>query len=369
MKQTRRVLLTVLAVATLAAVVASGAGHAEVAPRAVIVAPFDASGLAPDDQWMGDGIAQLISLGLAQHPAFVQIARSRLATVIGANASAEVPMSQAARDVHAVAVLYGRIDRRDGQLVLQPILLDVQRVHTMWLLPMTMADVDLVTHGASLPAVYAHALQVTLTDGEKARMWKAAQPTRSLQALELFTRGQMAFADGDNNRAIALILRSVEIDPHFVIAQYTLGGVHLVLKNRWKAAGQFRLCTQLDPSMPEPYKALGDLSLEAPRALVDQAIEIYSRAITLRPFYTDAHVGLGDARAAKGDVDGALAAYQQAVAFDPLNPRTHLRLGTIYRNRARCVDAVNAFKRALALGPRSEEARNSVAAVSETSCK
>lgn len=330
MKQTRRVWLKVLAVATLAAVVASGAGHAEVAPRAVVVAPFDASGLAPDDQWMGEGIAQLISLGLAQHPAFVQIARSRLATVIGANASAEVPMSQAPRDVHAVAVLYGRIDRKDGQLVLQPILLDVQRVHTMWLLPMTMADVDLVTHVAPLPAVYAHALQVTLTDAEKARMWKAARPTRSPQAFELFTRGQTAVVNGAHDRALELMVRSVEIDPHFVIAQYILGTIHQALKNRWKAAAQFRLCTQLDPSMPEPYKALGDLSLEAPRGLFDQAIEIYSRAIALRPFYADAHVGLGDARAAKGDLDGALAAYQQAVAFDPFSPRTHLRLGTIY---------------------------------------
>jgi tetratricopeptide (TPR) repeat protein len=233
---------------------------------------------------------------------------------------------------------------------------------------MTMADVDLVTHVASLPAAYARALQVTLTGGENARMWKAARPTRSLQALEQFTRGQAAFAEGANDRAVALIVRAVEIDPGFVIAHYTLGIVHEALKNRWKAAAQFRASIQLDPTMPEPYKAMGDLVLGAPRGLFDMAIEAYSRAIELRPFYADAHVGLGDARAAKGDVDGALAAYLQAVTFDPFSPRTHLRLGTIYRTQARCSDAVNAFQRALDLDPHSDEARNSVAAISATSC-
>ena len=130
MKQARRVRLTVLAVTTLAALVATGAGHAEVTPRAVVVAAFDTSTLAPDDQWMGEGVAQLVSLGLAQHPAFVQIARSRFLTLVGANASADVSMSQIARAVQADAALYGRLDRKDGQLVLQPILLDVQRGQT-----------------------------------------------------------------------------------------------------------------------------------------------------------------------------------------------------------------------------------------------
>src|SRR2546428_10301481 len=51
---------------------------------------------------------------------------------------------------------------------------------------------------------------------------------------------------------------------------------------------------------PEPFKALGDLFLAAPRRLFDQAVEAYNKALELRPFYADAHVGLGDARAAKG---------------------------------------------------------------------
>ena len=54
---------------------------AAVKPRVVIVLPFDASALDRDSQWMGEGVAQLVSLGLAQHPAFIQLDRARLRAV------------------------------------------------------------------------------------------------------------------------------------------------------------------------------------------------------------------------------------------------------------------------------------------------
>jgi cytochrome c-type biogenesis protein CcmH/NrfG len=72
--------------------------------------------------------------------------------------------------------------------------------------------------------------------------------------------------------------------------------VHLVLGNRWKAAAQFRAATQVDAGIPEPFKALGDLFMSSPARLFDQAIEAYQRAITIRPHYADAHVGLGTPR-------------------------------------------------------------------------
>ncbi|PYN15667.1 MAG: hypothetical protein DME06_02765 [Candidatus Rokuibacteriota bacterium] len=146
--------------------------------------------------------------------------------------------------------------------------------------------------------------------------------------------------------------RAIDIDSTFVVAQYSLGVVHQALGNRWKAAAQFRASTQLDPRYPEPYKALGDLFLAAPRRLYDQAIEAYAKAIELRPFYADAYVGLGDAKAAKGDVDGAIAAYQKALVHNPLNPRMHASLGKIYfAEKGLYYEAVGAYKRALDLDP------------------
>jgi tetratricopeptide (TPR) repeat protein len=169
-----------------------------------------------------------------------------------------------------------------------------------------------------------------------------------------------------NETAVDLLSRAIEADANFVVAQYTLGAVHQTLGNRWKAAAQFRASTQLDPTYPEPYKALGDLFLAAPRRLFDQAVEAYQKAIDLRPFYADAHVGLGDARAAKGDIDQAIGSYQKALTFNTVNPRVYMSLGKIYYSeKGLYYESVQAYKRAIDLDGQSVEARMGLGEVYE----
>src|SRR2546428_270664 len=181
----------------------------------------------------------------------------------------------------------------------------------------------------------------------------------SLGASELCAGSQEAAGRGGqegNESAADLLSRAIEADPNFVVAQYALGTVHQALGNRWKAAAQFRVATQLDPSYPEPYKALGDLLLAAPRRLFDQAVEAYTKAIERRPFYADAHVGLGDALAAKGDIDGAIAAYQKALAFNAVNPRVHVSLRKIYYGETRLYyEAGKAFQAGNVVDPPAAE--------------
>ena len=113
-----------------------------------------------------------------------------------------------------------------------------------------------------------------------------------------------------------------------------------------------------DPSLADPYKALGDLFMSSPRRLYDQAIEAYEKAVVLRPHYAEAQVGLGDARAAKGDNEGAIAHYQKALSLDPLNARVHFALGKIYyTEKGLYYEAVNSYKKAVDLDPYFLDAR------------
>jgi tetratricopeptide (TPR) repeat protein len=169
--------------------------------------------------------------------------------------------------------------------------------------PITLPETEMSTRLATLPVTYARTLKVALTDAEVTRIERASRPTQSARAFEFFARGVMAAERGGQDgseAAIELLTKATEADPTFAVGVYVLGSVHQTLNNRWKAAAQFRAAAQLDPTYPEPMKALGDLFLAAPRRLFDQAVEAYGKAIELRPFYADAHVGLGDARAAKG---------------------------------------------------------------------
>jgi len=340
-------------------------------PRAIAVLPFDTSTLERDQQWIGEGVAEVISVGLAQHPAFVSVDEAR---VRAGQPSVwnEAAVTQAARALRADNAVFGQIVKSGTDLLIQPRLLEVKAagVDVVALEPITVPEGELLARLVPLPATYARTMKVTPTDAETRRMEKAAQPTRLLKAFELYARAQEAVntrpGQEGNEQAVDLLARAIEADPNFVLAQYTLGSVHQALGNRWKAAAQFRASTQLDPTYPEPYKALGDLFLAAPRRLFDQAIEAYQKAIDLRPFYADAYVGLGEAKAAKGDVDGAIGAYTKALAANPMNPRVHMSLGKIYyAEKSLYYESVTAYRKAIDLDPRSVEARMGLGEVYE----
>jgi tetratricopeptide (TPR) repeat protein len=315
-------------------------------------------------------MAQIVTLGLTQHPGIVVIDRARLRSSRQPDVWTEAIAAQAARSAHADAAFFGRVTRSSGTVVIQPVVIEVKGGgDTLAAEPINTTDDDLLTRVATLPVVFARTAKVTVSEADAARMEKAARPTKSLKALELFARGQSTALKGGqeaNETAVDLLSRAIEIDPNFVVAHYTLGMIHQHLGKRWKAAAQFRAATQLDAAYPEPYKALGDLFLAAPRRLFDQAVEAYAKAIELRPFYADAHVGLGDARAAKGDIDGAVKAYQAALVHNPLNPKVHMSLGKIYyAEKGLYYEAVSAYKKAIELDPSSVDARMGLGEVYE----
>lgn len=346
-----------------------GAAEAAPPPRPLLILPFRPVGL--EEQWLGDGVAEILSLALANHSAFVLVDRARLKRLGQPEQWGEEVIRGAARSLRVDLVFHGEIRRAAGDLVVSPRYTEATGAGGgMRTLPPLTAGGGKVSDGLQgLPLIYVKALGLPVTAGEAARIERAAAPTRSERAFEAYVKARALSLKGGapNNEAAAdLLSRAVELDPAFVTAQYRLGLVHLALGNRWKAAAQFRASTQLDPSFPEPYKALGDLFLLTPRRLFDQAVEAYQKALELRPFYADAYVGLGDARAAKGEVDEAIASYQRALQYNPANPRVHTSLGKIYHaEKGLYYEAVASYKKAIDLDPHFLEARMGLGEVYE----
>jgi tetratricopeptide (TPR) repeat protein len=337
----------------------------------VLVLPFAAVDLPREEQWLGEAVAQSLQLALVNLPTVVQIDRTRLRHLSQPEAWDEPAALSAARSVKADTALYGEVRRTAGDLSIQPRFLELrgERVERGALESQPVAEGALLERLRTLPLAYARALKIAVSDAEAARLAAAASPTTSLKAWEAFVRARQAGARGTqegHEAAVELLARALEADAHFVVAQYSLGLAHQALGNRWKAMAQFRASTQQDPTYPEPFKALGDMFLTAPRRLFEQALEAYGKALELRPFFAEAHVGLGDARAAKGDVDGAVNAYQKALGHNPLNTKVHVSLGRLlYSEKGLYYEAVSAYKRAIELDPAWVDARMGLAEVYE----
>jgi adenylate cyclase len=272
-------------------------------------------------------------------------------------------MATLSRTLKAELVLFGEYRRTDdGGITITPRALDlVKGGEPQTLDPVSGGAGKVLDAQAELVSVYARGLKLGLAPDAIQRMVAAARPTGNLVAFEAFTKGRRSALRGTqegHEGAAELLARAVEVDPTFALAHYYLGLAHLALQNRWKAAAQFRAATQVDASLPEPFKALGDLFMSSPRRLYDQAIEAYQRSLTVRPHYAEAHVGLGDAKAAKGDHEGAIGHYQKALALDPLNARVHFSLAKIYYNeKGLYFEAVNAYKKAIELDQYFVDAR------------
>ena len=357
--------------ALLLALVAAAGVEAAPKPRNVLILPFAPVELTREEQWIGEGVAQSLMLALVHVPGLVQIERDRLRQLPQPEAWDETATVAAARRLGADVALFGEVKRTGSDLILQPRFVEVRgdKVERGTLDTVAIGEGQLLDRLRPLPAGYLKALRAPASDVELARVQKWAAPTGQLRAYELYVRGRQAAyratQDG-SEAAVEFLSRAIEADPQFVAAQHALGVVHQNLGNRWKAAAQFRASAQLDPTYAEPYKALGDLYLTAPRRLFEEAIKAYAKAIDLRPFYAEAHVGLGDALAAKGDVDPAVAAYQRGIEHNPMNAKVHVSLGKLYyAEKGLYYESVNAYKKAIDLDPTYLDARMGLAEVYE----
>ncbi|HSE93157.1 MAG TPA: hypothetical protein VLF19_07610, partial [Methylomirabilota bacterium] len=205
-----RTLLPITALVVLALLVVAAPGDAAVKPRVLLVVPYDAASLGGDGQWVGEGIAEIVRLGLAQHPAFVQLDTARLRQFGQPEIWGDDAVQQAARALRADAALFGRVVKSGTDYTIQPMLYDIKASggDMLPLEPMTIPEADLMQRLPAVVVAYVRSMRIAPTDAELGRIEKAARPTRSLRAFELYARSQQALRRGgqEGNESAADLL-------------------------------------------------------------------------------------------------------------------------------------------------------------------
>ena len=170
------------------------------------------------------------------------------------------------------------------------------------------------------------ALQITLTEGEQARLW--SRRTTSGRAWELFLKGhdlERRYRRESHVEARSWYERSLLEDPDYVVAVVALAFCHL---------DEVRLGWSADPSS----------SLAASERLAE-------RVEALDPHYADLHALRAFIALERSDFSRAIELGRKAVALEPRSAELNAYLGALYDTLGRYDDAVEAYRRAIALSP------------------
>ena len=280
----------------------------------------------PEDAWLGTGLAETVSAGLAEVPGLAVVSRERILEVLremGLPPDADDPALavRVGREVGAHGVVSGayqslgdriRVTLRvtetaSGRVAMNP-RVDGARDAIFELQDRLVAELVAGLRGV-LPA-------------------SRPEETQSLEAYEACSKGLLNFQEESQesiDRAIVFFERAASLDPGYARAHMLLGAA-LDLKG--------------------DYLTTPELS--------ERALVALDRALALRPDSAEAWRYRGSALVTLNRDEDALAAFESALARNPMDASAQSGIARVhFILRGDFAGAVVAYERALALNPRA----------------
>jgi tetratricopeptide (TPR) repeat protein len=164
------------------------------------------------------------------------------------------------------------------------------------------------------------------------RIAKANKPlaqvtTRSIEALQLYSRAREAIARGDVLAARGLLQKAVELDGEFALAHMELGHVAVALGDGDEANRQFGLAHDLHEFATERESHLIAANYHRTRGEFDEAARELRAMVSLYPDDADAHRELAVAYDATGELSRAIPELREALRLDPFDALSVSNLG------------------------------------------
>jgi protein O-GlcNAc transferase len=161
--------------------------------------------------------------------------------------------------------------------------------------------------------------------------------------------------------ALALHPGDGRISEQLTIACNNLGAALLRQDEAQRALDLFFKALTLRPEFFEAHfnagKALAQLSRH------DEAVARYQHAISLAPARAEAHNDLGIALCQRGRIDEAIASYREALRLQPDYAQAYNNLGNALRVRGSLAESVAAYGQALRFAPDDAEVWNNLGSV------
>lgn len=331
------------------------------APRnSIAVLPFVNMSGDPANEYFSDGVSEEILNVLAQAPGLQVAARTSSFSFKGK--AVEVP--EVARELKVRMVLEGSVRKQQDKVRITAQLVDAQTGFHVWS----------QTYDRELKDIFAIQDEIARAIGDKMQVQLAgtgpggapARRTINPEAHDHYLRGLALWQrrrEAELWQAVDEFNRAIEIDPKYAEAYGGLALAYTVIcdyssritpeeaATRTTAAAEMAMA--LDPSLPEPYAALGNLKAnESSRALARALLE---RAVSLRPSFATAHQWLGTAIAEAGDPQTGLPSSERSSMLDPRSPIVADNHAFVLAALGRYAEAKSVCTRILEFAPDSQQ--------------
>lgn len=316
----------------------------------IAVLPFTNMSGDPTQEYISDGITENIIATLSIISEMFVIARNSTFVYKGKS----VKVQEVGRSLGVRYILEGSVQKAGNNLRITAQLIDAPTGHHMWAERYDRSMKDFFTLQDEITREIVTALQIELTEGERARAYRNTDNFEAwsyvVQAVSCFRR----FTREDNAKARDLAIKATQLDPEYVSAWTILGWTHamdssfgtgeMAERHFMEAVTLSEKAAAMDDSSAEVHSLLSYVRLFERK--YDEAISEGKKAADLDPNNVNSHSLLGHAMLFAGDFSGAIKMYQKAIR---LGPYSHdwdlLNLGNAYFMSEKYKEAIYSWKR------------------------
>ena len=331
---------------------------ATVASHSIAVIPFE--NLSPDPQngFFADGftedlINQLSKISHLRVMSGAAVARYRN----------DPSVSQIEKDLGVDMILKGSIRREGDQVRISTQLVDAETGEYAWGETYDRELTGIFRIQSEVARSVAATLNVQLSARERDRIQK--QPTANLTAYDFYLKGRdyyRRYRSRDNDNAIALFEKALNLDPDFALALAGLADCYAQKNYQFgfpavwtdRALEASRKALSIDPELAEAHKALG--LVHAVRGQLREALKSYYRSVELNPNYSAPITNIAVILEQQGKFVEALEWTNRALSLNPAESIAYFNIGDVYRDLHDLDRAEAWYKKALSLDPDYEPA-------------
>ncbi len=315
----------------------------------IAVLPFTNMSGDSGQEYIADGITENIIACLSKISEMFVISRNSTFIYKGKS----VKVQEVGRNLGVRYILEGSVQIAGERVRITAQLIDSTTGHHLWAERYDRSMEDFFNLQDEITQEIVIALQIELTDGERARAYRTTKNLEAWAYLVQATGCFRRFTREDNTKARKLAIQAAKLDPEDVLAWILLGWTHVMdagfrtgesAKKHFKEAVTLaEKSVAMDDSNAEARSLLGYVRLfqkEYDKALVEG-----TKAVGLDPNNAYSHSTLGHTMLFSGDFDGAIKMFHKAMRLSPYYPDWNLlHLGNAYYMSQRYQEAIDAWK-------------------------